>query len=198
MQSSTSPDRLKPTPQYVRRIPFQDVLHKTELTPSFRQEDPPIESESHGGALAVAIGQVTKAQKDAFDAFCQGSEEIEVQPDYRVMVFSDSDAALDRLRTKIPPRVNSPTWDLVYGCIEHYEDLERLGAAVTIHLVPGHQGVPGNHKADSVAYALAHRMANGTVHRRQRRAEKRKRRSERNKVRRSLADASLHDTTPGS
>lgn len=114
-------------------------------------------------ALAIAIEQVTKAQQDAFEEFCRGSKEIEVQPDYRVMVFTDSDGALDRLRTETSLRSSSRTWDLVYGCIRHYEGLERLGVAVELHLVPGHRGVPGNIEADAAAYALAHHRAHGAV-----------------------------------
>lgn len=110
-------------------------------------------------SLAIAVDQVMEEKRVAFAAFCRGTSDFQAQPKHHVFVFTDSEDALDRLERQTSWYNEPATWEQVHRCIEYYLELERLGASVMLHRIPGHSGIPGNVKADYVARTLARHMA---------------------------------------
>lgn len=110
-------------------------------------------------ALEIAVRQITADKCAAFDASCPGSNGLGAGPNYQVLVFTDSIAALERLSMTSSTRHKYPTcWEQVSKCIKHHDELECLQASVEVNLIKGHDGVPGNVEADRRALALARRM----------------------------------------
>jgi hypothetical protein len=110
-----------------------------------------------GHALEIAVDQLKELQGLASQAFCDEGHDVQIQPGYRVFVFTDSSGALDVLQDGRPKRrASAELWDdYIHKCVKHHSELRRLGADVQLRLVPGHNGVPGNEEA--------HRLANTTA-----------------------------------
>lgn len=113
-------------------------------------------------ALEIAVDQLKSLRCLASKAFCDEGCEVQIQPEYRVFVFTNSREALDIIRSGRPMRGREAveSWhDYIHKCIRHYNELRQLGANIQLRLVPGHNGVPGNEEAHKVANTTAHSLA---------------------------------------
>jgi ribonuclease HI len=109
------------------------------------------------------------SKKEVFDAELYGIRKalerlvdrtywIETRHGARIRIFSDSTAALKRIKTDAV----GPGQEQARKIIEWTKTLARWGISVEFHWVPGHEGVPGNEAADTAAKNGAEGM--GHVH----------------------------------
>ena len=68
-----------------------------------------------------------------------------------IRIFADNQAAIHRIKT--PSDNPGQCWQL--RCIEAANVVERAGASISLHWVPGHTDVPGNERADELAKEAA-------------------------------------------
>ena len=105
-------------------------------------------------ALEIAIARISQVQ-----ASLPTSEVILQDRDkicHTVQVFSDSEEALQFIGCYPSKLTRKPIHSQqAHMVLSHTTTLRELGAVVELHLVPGHNGVPGN--------ILAHRVAKNTA-----------------------------------
>ncbi|KAF3395798.1 hypothetical protein F1880_006601 [Penicillium rolfsii] len=99
-------------------------------------------------ALKRAVDDVKQSQGDAV-------KDLDVQITHEVFVFTDSINALTRVENDAQGNHARKTSQQALSIIEYSIIPHDLGAKVELHLVPGHNGVPGNTRAHGAAYAAA-------------------------------------------
>jgi ribonuclease HI len=108
-------------------------------------------------AIAHALKRAIHDIRQSLDG--DAMERYHFQVTHEVFVFTDSVGALTAVENDAWGRHTSGNCKQAHEIIEYSIKLHNLGAKLGLHLVPGHQGVPGNMEAHRAAYQAAKRAA---------------------------------------